>query len=71
MIIKSFELEKIKSYQSNLHLIYGNNEGTKEDIINNYYINNFNGEILKFDEQEILNSKDEFISGLLNKSLFS
>ena len=70
MIIKSFELEKIKSYQSNLHLIYGNNEGIKEDIINNYYINNFNGEILKFDEQEILNSKDEFISGLLNKSLF-
>ena len=70
MIIKSFELEKIKSYQSNLHLIYGNNEGIKEDIINNYYINNFSGEILKFDEQEILNSKDEFISGLLNKSLF-
>ena len=31
---------------------------------------NFKGEILKYDEQEILNNKDEFISSLLNKSLF-
>ena len=35
MIIKSFELDKLKSYKSNIHLIYGNNEGIKEDIINN------------------------------------
>ena len=34
MIIKSFELEKLKSNKSNLHLIFGNNEGIKEDIIN-------------------------------------
>ena len=33
MIIKSFELEKLKSTQSNIHLIYGNNEGIKKDII--------------------------------------
>ena len=31
---------------------------------------NFKGEILKYEEQEILLNKDEFISGLLNKSLF-
>ena len=70
MIIKSFELEKIKSYPSNLHLIYGNNEGIKQDIINNYYIKNFDGEVLKYDEQEILITKDEFISSLINRSLF-
>ena len=33
MIIKSFELEKLKSHNSNLHLIFGNNEGIKDDII--------------------------------------
>ena len=37
MIIKSFELEKLKSYKSNIHLIFGNNEGIKEDIINEIY----------------------------------
>ena len=70
MIIKSFELEKLKSTKLNFHLIYGNNEGIKEDIINNYYLRNFDGEILKYDEQEILSSKNEFISSLLNRSLF-
>ena len=70
MIIKSFELDKLKSYKSNIHLIYGNNEGIKEDIINNFYLKNFEGEILKYDEQDILINKDQFISSLLNQSLF-
>jgi len=70
MIIKSFELEKLKSIKSNIHLIYGNNEGIKYDIINNYYLKNFKGEILNYDEQEILNNKEEFLSSLLTKSLF-
>ena len=70
MIIKSFELEKLKSLNSNIHLIYGNNEGIKEDIITNNYLKSFNGEILKYDEQDILSNVDNFISNLLNKSLF-
>ncbi len=70
MIIKSFELEKLKSTKLNIHLIYGNNEGIKEDIINNFYLKNFDGEILKYDEQEILKNKNEIISSVLNKSLF-
>tara|TARA_B100001248_G_C27321398_1_gene426930 strand:+ start:19 stop:996 length:978 start_codon:yes stop_codon:yes gene_type:complete len=70
MIIKNFELEKINISSSNIHLIYGSNEGIKDDIITNYYLKNFKGEMLKYDELEILNSKDEFVSSLLNKSLF-
>tara|TARA_B100001564_G_C20657791_1_gene680052 strand:+ start:1707 stop:2684 length:978 start_codon:yes stop_codon:yes gene_type:complete len=70
MIIKSFELEKLKSTQSNIHLIYGNNEGIKKDIIEKYYLKNFEGTILRYEEQEILSKKDEFISSLLTKSLF-
>tara|TARA_A100001011_G_C14244955_1_gene815094 strand:+ start:237 stop:1214 length:978 start_codon:yes stop_codon:yes gene_type:complete len=70
MIIKSFELDKLKLNKINIHLIYGNNEGIKEDIINNFYLKKFDGEVLKYDEQEILNNKDEFVSSLLNKSLF-
>ena len=70
MIIKSFELEKLVSSNLNIHLIYGNNEGIKQDIIRNFYTKNYQGEVLKYDEQEILNNKDEFISSLLTKSLF-
>ena len=68
MIVKSFELEKITSLNLNIHLIYGNNEGIKQDIINNYYKKDYKGEILKYDEQDILTNKDGFISSLLNKS---
>ena len=70
MIIKSFEVDKLKSLNLRIHLIYGNNEGLKEDILNNYYLKNFNGDVMKYDEQDILNNKDEFISSLLTKSLF-
>ena len=70
MIIKSFEVDKLKSLNLRIHLIYGNNEGLKEDILNNYYLKNFNGDLLKYDEQDILGNKDEFISSLLTKSLF-
>ena len=70
MIIKSFEVDKLKSLNLRIHLIYGNNEGLKEDILNNYYLKNFNGDLLKYDEQDILGNKDEFISNLLTKSLF-
>ena len=68
MIIKSFELEKLQ--KSNFHLIYGNNEGIKDDIIKDVYLKNFDGEVLKYEEREILNETDKFFSSLLTKSLF-
>ena len=70
MIIKSFELSKLNSYKINLHLIFGNNEGIKDDIIKDFYLKKFDGEVLKYDEQEILINKEEFLSSLLTKSLF-
>ncbi len=70
MIIKSFEIDKLKSANYNFHLIYGSNDGVKEDIINNFYIKNFKGEILKYEESEILSNSDEFILNLFSKSLF-
>ncbi len=70
MIVKSFELNKLISLDLSLHLIYGSNEGIKVDIISSFYLKNFEGDILKYDEQEILSKKDEFISSILNRSLF-
>ena len=70
MIIKSFELQKIKSSNSSIVLIYGNNEGLKEQIINDCFLKDFRGEIFNYDEIDVLNNKEEFISNLLNRSLF-
>jgi len=70
MIIKSFEIEKIKSIKNNLILIYGTNQGYKNQVIKELFEKLFEGEILRFDENEILNNHEEFISNLMNKSLF-
>ena len=35
-----------------------------------FILKDFEGEILKYDEQEILNNKDEFISKFINKISF-
>ena len=70
MIIKNFEIDKFNNSNSNLHLIYGDNEGIKQDLINNIYLKNYEGDILKYDEHEVLNNIDEFVSNLLTKSLF-
>ena len=70
MIIKSFEIEKIKSLKNNLILIYGTNQGYKNQVIKELFEKLFEGEILRFDESEILNNHEEFISNLMNRSLF-
>ncbi len=66
MIIKSFEIEKIKSLKNNLILIYGTNQGYKNQVIKEL----LEGEILRFDENDILNNHEEIVSNLMNKSLF-
>jgi len=71
MIIKSFEIEKIKSIKNNLILIYGSNQGYKSQVIKELFEELFEGEILRFDENEILNNHEEMISNLMNKSLFN
>ena len=70
MIIKSFEIEKIKSNKSNFILLYGTNQGYKNQIINEQFKKLFKGEILRFDENEILKNYEEFVANLMNKSLF-
>ena len=70
MIIKFFELQKNKKIKTTLNLLYGNNQGLKNQIINDYFISNFKGDILKYEEDDVLNNHNEFISNLLNRSLF-
>ena len=70
MIIKSFEIDKIKLTKNNLILLYGSNQGHKNQVIKELFVKFFNGQISRLDESEIINNYEEFISSLINKSLF-
>ena len=71
MIIKSFELTKINNnYQCSLFLLYGQNEGFKNDVIKKYFIDKFKEGIFRYDEKEILDNKTDFFNGIFSKSFF-
>ena len=70
MIIKNYELQKLKSINLNIFLLYGANEGFKEEVIRKHFTENFDGKIQKYEEIEILNNYENFISDALNKSFF-
>ena len=59
MIVKSFEINKIKTNNQNFILLYGNNFGLKDQIKNNILKNK---EITSvYDEKEIINNTYDFI----------
>ena len=70
MILKNFELNKLDADKFNLLLLHGKNEGLQNDIIENYFLKNFIGQINKYDENNFINMTDVIISELLNRSLF-
>ena len=70
MIIKAFESQKIKKLNNNFFLFYGENDGYKNQIIKQIFIDNFKENIERLEENEILNNYDNFISSLNNKSFF-
>ena len=70
MIIKTFEIEKLKKKNVNFFLLYGDNEGFKNEIIKDYFVKNYKNLIERYEEIEILNNYENFLSGLMNKSFF-
>jgi len=70
MIIKNYELQKLKLINLNIFLLYGANSGFKEEVIEKYFTKDFDGKIQKYEEIEVLNNYENFISDLLNKSFF-
>ena len=56
MIIKTYELQKLKSINLNMFLLYGVNEGFKKQVIKDYFIKDFDGVVQKYEELEVLNN---------------
>jgi len=65
-------INEFKNYLSkyNLYLFYGENEGYKNEIIKNKFEILYTNQIYKYDEKEILESKNEFFNSILTKSFF-
>ena len=70
MIIKSFELNKLKVNDYNFYLFYGDNDGLKEEIIKNLFEKNYQDQIYRYEEKEILDDKNNFFNSVLTKSFF-
>ena len=71
MIIKAYEHQKIKKLNNKIFLFYGENDGYKNQVIKDVFIDDFKGNIERFDEVEILSNFENFISSLRNKSFFN
>ncbi len=70
MIIKAFEINKINLDDYKLYLFYGKNEGLKNELIHKYFMKDFKGSIIKYDENEFLSNQEIILGQIMNKSLF-
>ena len=71
MIFKNFQLDKLNFNNYNFFLLYGKNEGLQNEIIENIFKNNFQGEISKYDENDLIGNINVITEELLNNSLFA
>ena len=70
MILKSFELNKIKLSNYKFYLFYGDNEGLKEEFIKKFFEKNYPDKIHRYEEKEILGNTINFFNTILTKSFF-
>ena len=70
MILKSFEIEKIKIKDKKFFLFYGENQGHKNQIIKEKFESEFKESTYFYEEAEILKNKNDFFNSILSKSFF-
>jgi DNA polymerase-3 subunit delta len=68
MIIKSYEIGKINLKNNKLILLYGKNEGLKNETIKRLIQND--NQVFSYDEKEILDNENNFVENISSKSLF-
>ena len=69
MIIKSFELNKI-DFNHKFFLFHGENQGHKNEIINEKFKKKYPNSIYFYEESEILKNQENFFNTILSKSFF-
>ena len=71
MIIKHFELKNNLKEKISYFLLYGQNSGLIEELINKDLKPIFSKNIFNYDESEILSNINNFKEGLSNKSFLT
>jgi DNA polymerase-3 subunit delta len=70
MILKFFELNKLKLNNHKFYLFYGDNEGLKEETVRNFFEKKYQNKIYRYEEKEILDNMGDFYNNVLTKSFF-
>ena len=70
MIVKPYQVSNLKDSRSNFFLLYGQNEGQKNEVIEILLKTDLTKNIFKYDEDEIFTNYNNFVSELGNKSFF-
>ena len=69
MIVKSYEIDKINSEIVSFYLLYGKNDGLKEELSKNI-LNTQKSSVTNYEEKDILNNPEIFIDSIFSGSLF-
>jgi DNA polymerase-3 subunit delta len=70
MIIKQFELNKLNIEKNKIFLFYGENQGHKNQIIEQIFRKKFKESTHHYEENDVLNNKEIFFNNILSKSFF-
>ena len=70
MIIKHFELNKVDLNKNYFFLLHGENQGLKNELIESKFKKNYLEKSYNYDENEILNNKENFYDNILSNSFF-
>ena len=70
MIKKSFDLNTLNLEENRFFLFYGQNEGFKNQIIEEKFKINYSDNIYYYEENEVINNEESFFNNILSKSFF-
>ena len=70
MILKSYEFNKFDFNKCDFYLLYGENEGFKQEIIKTKINKRYNENIYRYDEKQILDNLENFYNTILSNSFF-
>ena len=70
MIFKHYEIGKINLLQNKFILIHGQNDGLKNEKIDELAFKSKKSKVLRYEEKEIIENEEVFFDSILNGSLF-
>ena len=70
MILKIKDFKKNDTNKFKIFLFYGSNEGHKNEILNNFFLNDYKGSVFRYEEKDILDNITSFYENIFTESLF-